>query len=228
MPSLSQVFLDPVSWIVFAIYFGLMGIEALFPARRQPAVRAWRLRGLVAFLTYFLLSTYLPFLWGDWLSTVQIADLSALGTWGGGLAGLVVFELGLYAWHRSLHASDFLWKHFHRKHHTAERLDIAGSYYFSIPDMIGFTVLTSLCLTLAGLTPQAALVANLLATFLSTFQHSNVRTPRWLGYIVQRPESHTVHHARGTHPYNYSDLPVFDLIFGTFRNPKEFEHPVGL
>ena len=28
-------------------------------------------------------------------------------------------------------------------------------------------------------------------TFLSIFQHTNIRTPQWLGYIVQRPESHS-------------------------------------
>src|SRR6185436_19364061 len=59
-------------------------------------------------------------------------------------------------------------------------------------------------------------------TFLGVFQHINVRTPQWLGYFVQRPESHSLHHGRGIHQYNYSDLPLFDILFGTFRNPKEF------
>ena len=54
------------------------------------------------------------------------------------------------------------------------------------------------------------------------FQHVNIRTPQWLGYIVQRPESHSLHHGRGIHQYNYSDLPLFDIVFRTFRNPKEF------
>ena len=59
--------------------------------------------------------------------------------------------------------------------------------------------------------------------FLGIFQHTSVKTPQWLGYIVQRPESHTIHHGKGLHKYNYSDLPVFDLMFGTFRNPKTYE-----
>jgi sterol desaturase/sphingolipid hydroxylase (fatty acid hydroxylase superfamily) len=58
--------------------------------------------------------------------------------------------------------------------------------------------------------------------FLAVIQHMNIRTPQWLGYLVQRPESHSVHHGRGIHHYNYSDLPLFDIVFGTFRNPKEF------
>jgi hypothetical protein len=31
---------------------------------------------------------------------------------------------------------------------------------------------------------------------VAVFQHTNIRTPQLLGYIVQRPESHSVHHAR--------------------------------
>ncbi len=59
------------------------------------------------------------------------------------------------------------------------------------------------------------------------FQHANIRTPRWLGYLIQRPESHALHHGRGIHRYNYSDLPLWDMIFGTFRNPRTQDAPVG-
>ncbi len=60
-----------------------------------------------------------------------------------------------------------------------------------------------------------------------TFQHWNVRTPQWLGYLIQRPESHCVHHRLGVHYYNYADLPLWDILFGTFRNPKEFRGECG-
>ena len=66
-----------------------------------------------------------------------------------------------------------------------------------------------------------------MTTFFSVFQHANVRTPRWLGFLVQRPESHSLHHARGVHGHNYSDLPVFDLLFGTFRNPAAHAGAAG-
>jgi sterol desaturase/sphingolipid hydroxylase (fatty acid hydroxylase superfamily) len=59
------------------------------------------------------------------------------------------------------------------------------------------------------------------------FQHTNIRTPRWLGYIVQRPESHSCHHERGVHARNYGDLPLFDMLFGTFHNPERFEGECG-
>jgi len=93
--------------------------------------------------------------------------------------------------------------------------------------MVTWTLLPSLVLTILGMPPQAATYTLLIVTFLAMFQHANVRTPRWLGYLVQRPESHTVHHARGIHRHNYADLPVFDMVFGTFRNPAGYQHPTG-
>src|SRR3546814_14705338 len=88
--------------------------------------------------------------------------------------------------------------------------------------MLGWTVLSSLCLVLVvGLSAQAATLVLYATTFMSVFQHSNIRTPRWLGYLLQRPERHSVHHQRGVHAYNYSDLPLFDIVFGTFRNPRD-------
>jgi sterol desaturase/sphingolipid hydroxylase (fatty acid hydroxylase superfamily) len=108
-------------------------------------------------------------------------------------------------------------------HHSAERLDTYGAFWFSPFDMIGWTALASLSLTVVvGLTPMATTVVMLTTTLLAVFQHSNIRTPRWLGYLVQRPESHSYHHGRGVHTNNYADLPVFDLLFGTFNNPRDF------
>lgn len=113
-------------------------------------------------------------------------------------------------------------------HHSAERMDTYGAFYFSFFDMIGFTFLGSICLALLiGVTPQAVTIMLLTTMFLAIFQHTNIKTPQWLGYIIQRPESHTVHHAKGIHRYNYSDLPIFDILFGTFKNPKGYEYETG-
>ena len=60
-----------------------------------------------------------------------------------------------------------------------------------------------------------------IVTVLAVFQHANLRTPRWLGWFVQRPESHRIHHARGVHARNYADLPLWDWVFGTLDNPRD-------
>jgi sterol desaturase/sphingolipid hydroxylase (fatty acid hydroxylase superfamily) len=228
LPSPIDLLLDPISLAVFALYGVLIAWEAVVPARPLPVVKGWRLRGLSAFAAYFLVSSYLPLLWTEHLARYQLLDLSSLGIWCGAAIGLLVYEFGVYVWHRSMHASDWLWLRFHQMHHSAERLDTFGAFWFSPLDMIGWTALFSICLTLVvGLAPEATTLVMLATTFLSTFQHSNVRTPRWLGYVIQRPESHSRHHERSVHAGNYSDLPLFDILFRTFHNPREFAAEAG-
>lgn len=228
MPTPIDILIDPISLTILGLYAALMLWEAVAPARRLPQVPGARLRGLVSFVTFFYLSTYLPMLWDDTLARFQLLDLSALGIAGGALVGLLVYELGAYLYHRVLHESDGLFRVVHQMHHSAEALDTYSAYYFSPLDMVGWTGLGSLCLTLGvGLHPTAVTVILVTTSLLAIVQHANIRTPHWLGYVIQRPESHTVHHARGVHAKNYSDLPIWDMLFGTFENPVGYEHATG-
>ncbi len=228
LPTPMELIFNPISYIIFAMYGGLMLWETLFPARHLPKIRFWKLKGMLAFAFFFFLSSYLPLLWDSYLANYQFFDLTGLGTIGGAIAGILVYEFGVYVWHRAMHKSNTLWKIFHQMHHSAERLDSYGAFYFSPMDMIGFTFLGSLCLVVvAGFTPEATTLIILGTTFFSIFQHSNIKTPTWLGYIIQRPEAHAIHHARGIHAYNYSDISLFDIVFGTFKNPKKYEHESG-
>ncbi len=228
MPTPIELIIDPISLIIFALYGGLMLWEALAPGTTLPRVPFWRLRGLVAFTVFFFLSSYLPLWWDAYLAPYQLLDLTGLGDVAGAVAAVAAYELLVYVWHRAMHRSPRLWRAFHQMHHSAERLDSYGAFYFSPMDMVGWSLLGSLALVLGvGVTPQAATITILVTTFLGMFQHANVRTPRWLGYFVQRPESHRVHHARGVHRHNYSDLPIFDMLFGTFRNPEGHTFQTG-
>ena len=222
MPTPLQILLDPVSLTVLSLYAVLILLETLFPARALPLVKGWKTRALVVFVFYFYLSSYLPLLWGDTLAKYRLFDLEALNPLVGAAIGVLVYEFLVYVWHRTMHRVHWIWLSFHQMHHSAERMDSYGAFYFSPLDIVGFTFLTSVSLTVVGLSAQAVTYALYATTFLAVFQHTNICTPQWLGYIVQRPESHSVHHARGIHHYNYSDLPLFDILFGTFRNPKEF------
>jgi len=228
MPTPLEILLDPISLTALTMYAILIIWEALFPAKPLPKVKGWKLKGLVSFTIYFFLSSYLPILTDPFLSEYQFFDLTSLGNVGGGLVAIGLYEFGVFVWHRAMHKSDILWRIFHQMHHSAERMDTYGAFYFSLFDMIGFTFLGSICLALLiGVTPQAVTIMLLATTFLGIFQHTNIKTPQWLGYFIQRPESHTVHHAKGIHKYNYSDLPVFDILFGSFKNPKTYEHETG-
>lgn len=109
-----------------------------------------------------------------------------------------------------------------------EVADIPGSVLFH-PTEIVAQVLLQLLVTLIvlGLDPVAAALTGYLAAFCGMFQHWNVHTPRWLGYLIQRPEAHCEHHRLGVHAHNYGDLPIWDLALGTFRSPAHFEGDCG-
>ena len=228
LPTPLQIILDPASIIIFSIFFILMIAEELFPGRTLPKIKFWKLKGISAFIIYFFLSSYLPLIWNETLSNYQIFNLSALGNIWGAILALLIYEFGVYIWHRAMHKNNVLWRVFHQMHHSAERVDAYGAFFFSPMDMLGFTILTSLAMVwICGFTTEATIYAIYGATFLAVIQHANIKTPHWMGYIFQRPESHSMHHAKGIHAYNYSDLPLFDIILGTFRNPSEFSKETG-
>ncbi|HEX7902297.1 MAG TPA: sterol desaturase family protein [Chitinophagaceae bacterium] len=228
MPTPLEILLDPVSLSILGIYLLLILWEALLPARRLPSVPYWKVKGIVSFFFFFYLSTYLPLLYAQWLPTSQLIGLSTINPIVGGIIGVLLYEFGMYVWHRVMHNSNILWRVFHQMHHSAERVDTYGAFYFSPFDMIGWTMLGTVCFSfITGLPPQSITIVLLVTNFFSIFQHANIKTPRWIGYIIQRPESHAVHHAKGIHAYNYSDLPLFDILFGTFKNPSTYVEETG-
>jgi len=224
MPDPIEIFLSPVALVCCGIYAALMLWEYLLPARTLPVVRWWWMRGLTAFVAYFLVATYLPLFWDATLAQSRLFDSSSLPLWVQVTGGLLVYECCVYWWHRTMHKVDGLWRSFHQMHHSAERLDTFGAFWFSPLDMAGFTLVSSLALVLlTGVSTDAAVLILYVTFFLGVFQHANICTPQWLGYFVQRPESHSRHHGKGIHRDNYADLPVFDLLFGTFNNPPHHQ-----
>ncbi|HVH48725.1 MAG TPA: sterol desaturase family protein [Sphingomicrobium sp.] len=215
-------------YVAIGLFAGFALLELLVRGRNFPPVALWRLRGVGFLLLYLALSTYAPLFWDGWLGENRLFAADTLPLWAQIVGGFFALELGIYAWHRTMHNVPFLWRWFHQMHHSAERVDIWGALYFHPFDTLGFTFVGSLALVVGfGVSPEAAIVINLAATFFGLFQHANIRTPHWLGYFIQRPESHSAHHERGVHARNYSDLPFWDIVFGTFHNPKEFTGEVG-
>ncbi len=227
-PTPWQLITHPVSLTLAGMYAALLLAERLWPRMTLPQVRGWWLRGLGMFTVYFFLSSYAPLLWDGLLAEHRLFDLTAWPLAAQFVLGFLSYELVLYAWHRSLHSQRGLWRLFHRMHHSAERIDALGAFYFSLWDIIGFSFITSLALVfVVGLAAQVATWILLVLTFFAIFQHANLRTPMWLGYIVQRPENHALHHARGVHYYNFCDLSLLDMLFGTFRNSPKGPRQAG-
>ncbi len=220
---------DILGMLVPVTYFGFLITEKLWPARQFPSRKGWQWIGIAFLVVISTISVIVPLLIpAAWLAAHRIFDGTRLGVAGGAFVGFVLMEGVIYAWHRSAHNVGFLWRGFHQMHHSPQRVDVPGSVVFHPLEML-VQVLLQLGLTLVvlGLDPLAAAIIGYLIAFNGSFQHWNVRTPQWLGYLIQRPESHCVHHRLGVHYYNYSDFPPWDMLFGTFRNPAKFMGECG-
>lgn len=206
----------------------LIVLDWAIRGRHHDSTRFWRVRATLVTVAAFYLSGYVALFWGSLLGDFHLLDGSRLGTIGGAAVGIAVYELAHYWYHRLAHQLDWLWRAGHQMHHSAESMDAFGAYYLHPVDVFLFTTISSLVFfPLLGLGIEAGMIGAFFLTFNAMFQHMSFRTPRWLGYIIQRPESHSVHHGKGVHRYNYSDLPVWDMLFGTFRNPESFQQEHG-
>jgi sterol desaturase/sphingolipid hydroxylase (fatty acid hydroxylase superfamily) len=206
--------------LALALLPAFLLLDVLHRAHIDPRPRWWRSRAFVVTAINFALSLAIGAAWAALFAGQSLVNGTALGTLGGAAVGVLAYEFTHYWYHRLAHRYDWLWRMGHQMHHSAESLDAWGAYYLHPIDVLVFISLSNLMLfPVLGLAPEAGALANAVLTFLAIFQHADLRTPRWLGYLVQRPESHRVHHARGVHAHNYADLPLWDMVFGTFRNP---------
>lgn len=220
---------DIVALLVPATYLLMLGIEARWPARRFPPRRGWRWLGVGFLLLIGAAGAVVPLLLPlDWMARHRWFDGTRLGVAPGTVLGYFVLSGVMYVYHRGVHRVPLLWRLTHQIHHSPQRIDISGSVLFHPFEMV-LQVLLQLFVTVIvlGLDPLAAALTGYVAAFYGMFQHWNIRTPQWLGYLIQRPEAHCEHHRTGVHANNYGDLPVWDLLLGTFRNPREFSGECG-
>jgi sterol desaturase/sphingolipid hydroxylase (fatty acid hydroxylase superfamily) len=216
--------LQVLEYMALGLIPAFLLLDFMIQARRYEKPRHWRLRCLLVTVAVVLISGEVAAFWGGIFDGYSVFDTSGLGMFWGAALGLLVYQYLHYWYHRLAHEWNWLWRASHQMHHSAESLDAFGALYQHPLDAALFATWSSLALfPLLGLSVEAGVLVAVFLTFNAMFQHANIRTPHWLGYVIQRPESHNIHHARGVHRYNYADLPVFDMLFGTFRNPRTLE-----
>lgn len=215
--------------LTLSTYFGLLAAEAVWPARAFPAVPRWRWVGLAFLAVLMAFGVATPLLLPvEWLAQHRVLDGSQLGVVGGVVVGLLVSEFVGYFIHRAAHRYSVLWRWVHQTHHGVVRLDVASSAVFHPFELVLQNVLgVAVGVFVLGIEPLSAGILGYLAAFMGIFQHLNMRTPRWVSYLIQRPEAHCIHHQLNVHAYNYGNITLWDRVFGTFRDPETFEGRVG-
>lgn len=202
--------------------------ERVWPGRRWPVRPLWIVRALAFNSAQVLVVVLGTLTWDRLLPGLTLWSIADAGLFGGALMGYLAITFVYYWWHRARHQLPFLWRMLHQVHHSPQRLELLTAFYKHPFEIVTNGVLSAAILyLLVGATPAQAGIAVLMTGVAELFYHWNIKTPYWLGFIIQRPESHCVHHARGAHTYNFSDLPAWDMLFGTFRNPREAEFNCG-
>lgn len=214
--------------LIALLFVAIFTREVIAPASRNLCDRRWLFYSMGLGLLTMTSALALGYFLEDNIRAHALFDVGA--RWNPVLVGFLSFFLTsfvFYWWHRATHASDLLWRTFHQLHHSARRVEALTSFYAHPMDSAAAVLLSTLSsYWVLGASPTAAAVALALTAAFDLFTHADIRTPRWLGYVLQRPEMHTVHHEYGHHAQNYG-LPLWDILFGTWSNPAERSKRLG-
>lgn len=214
--------------IVFAFALCFI-VERLRPGWSLPIVRGWWWRVLAINGAQLGIVLLAGVTWERWLAGASLLHLSpTLPAWAGGLTAYVIATFIFYWWHRARHEVQWLWLGFHQIHHSAQRLEVITSFYKHPGEMLVNSLIGStLVYAVLGLDPAAGAVYTLCTALGEFFFHTNLRSPRWVGYVFQRPEMHRIHHQHGYHRNNYGDIVWWDMLFGTYENPAVWDDRCG-
>lgn len=211
--------------LIIGVGLALILLERIFPDRVLPKVSGWWSRVLVINIMQFGIVVLGMFTWDVWFKTHQPYIIEGYPDFVLGLIGYLAITFVFYWWHRIRHDSYLLWIMFHQLHHSASRLETITSFYkHPLEIVLNSLLMGTISYMLLGLNVEAVAWTVLYSSLGEYFYHMNMRTPHWIGYFFQRPEMHKIHHKEGVHYNNFSDLPLWDMLFGTYENPKEREN----
>lgn len=216
-----------ISVIVLVFFLCIFTMEVITPASKNSCDRRWLiLASSISLLqTVFVLAAGVVF--SNTLSESSFYSLRELNFIIQGVVGFLLTSFVAYWWHRAMHKSDFLWRMFHQLHHSPRRIEALTSFYLHPFDALAATLLNAVCCYLIlGLSANGTGVSLLIAALYNIYIHADIKTPYWLGAVLQRPEMHRVHHKHLHHAQNYG-LAIWDQLFGTYTNPKEYVVEVG-
>jgi sterol desaturase/sphingolipid hydroxylase (fatty acid hydroxylase superfamily) len=233
MPTFTSHFIFPwtlalptVCTLIAAATF--LALEQIAPGREQPHPRTWYLRALLINLAQVAITFSTNRLWAGLFSGYSLVSLANL-QWPimEGFIGWFVGTFFFYWWHRLRHTNGF-WQVFHQIHHSPARIEAFTSFYKHPLEILADSALAAMILYLVlGSSLEGALWFNFFAATGEFFYHSNFKSPWRLKYFIQTPELHSIHHQRDVHNFNFGDIPIWDRLFGTYRDTDSFAESCG-
>lgn len=203
-------------------------LERVKPGRKLPDAPGWHWRAAIFNLVDYVVLTGSGLLFDGFFrahALLPIRDWNFLPA-----QVAVVFltwSFVFYWWHRAAHL-DGLWHLFHQMHHSPSRIEMLTTFYKHPAEAVFETFLTaSIVYGVFGVTAEVGAWVGAIVAMIGFVSHGNIRTPKWVGWFIQRPEQHSIHHKIDLHAYNYADFILWDRIFGTFREAEDFTDACG-
>jgi sterol desaturase/sphingolipid hydroxylase (fatty acid hydroxylase superfamily) len=143
----------------------------------------------------------------------------------------VTHDFYIYWFHRSQHASRWLWR-VHEAHHSGKDVDwLSGSRSHALEILINQTIEYAPILLLGG-HPDVALMKGVLDAAWGMYIHSNIDVRAgWLQYVLNGPQMHRWHHADelDRRSVNFATkIAVWDWLFRTAWLPPHKPRSYGL
>lgn len=215
--------------VELALFAGLLLLEKVRPARSFPLHKAWFVHwcALTLFSAIWLIGLTIA-----WLKIPPVWQfLTDMATWTAALLMYAYYSFVAYWYHRIRHSNRVLWHYVHYMHHAPTHMDVRVTFWRHPLEMLLDSLVVLIIGKLLGASVGAFLGVLLMESILEMFHHSNLHTPKWLrclGYVIQLPEQHLVHHQKGLHRWNYGAITLWDSLFGTVRIPDEWRAQLGL
>jgi sterol desaturase/sphingolipid hydroxylase (fatty acid hydroxylase superfamily) len=200
----------------------LFSLERIIPAKKLPTVKGWWKRVVVINILQLSIVILGKMTWDHWFDGANIRYLQGVHPIVGGVVAYFVVTFVFYWWHRVRHDVNVLWLAFHQIHHSPQRIETITSFYkHPLEIMVNSLIIGVVNFMIVGVDVEAAAWCLFFSSAGEFFYHMNISTPRWIGFFFQRPEMHHIHHQFNRHYYNFSDIPLWDMLFGTYINPKK-------
>lgn len=214
--------------IITSIGLCFLIVERVRPGRQLPNAPGWYARAFLITSVQIGITVLSSNLWTSIFDQPSLLELRNLGVpFVEGFIGWLVGTFFFYWWHRLRHAPGW-WQIFHQIHHSPTRIETITSFFKHPLEILADSALAAAVLfLLLGSSLEGALWFNVFAATGEFFYHSNFKSPRWLKYFIQTPELHSVHHELDVHSYNYGDLPIWDRLFGTYKDTDDFAAECG-
>jgi sterol desaturase/sphingolipid hydroxylase (fatty acid hydroxylase superfamily) len=231
--------IDP-NYIIIGLLVVLYTMEQILNRPFRFDKRLKHLLNNIFFFVVFVIANYFFAIFQvyciTWLNTNQVGllHLVQLPFWVKLIAGVALFDMTSYWFHRMAHKIPLLWR-LHRVHHSDTSMD-SSTFFRSHPiEILVFGNAAILAVAIFGMDMLTFGLYIFIFTPFAFLEHTNLTFPKWLdktaGLIFVTPNFHKVHHEQDQYytDSNFSDIfIIWDRLFGTVKYKPVTEMKYGL